>query len=443
MKRLLIVLSVMSFLAAYADETEKAPEGGEEREPVEGEVREAMFGGRRVKIVREGGEWVMDSNAGSDRAWTNDVVVAHKPTDEFLDFNGEKLSWAQIDEHIELLMLNAPLNLPPQATAEDVEKVMIVTKRQYAMRLGEMYVRNALLAQKAREEGLVVEAAELSTALTNSVKRISRRNRDRFLATITKPDSYFYRNQENYLLTRKYRDAVLSGPVEVPPEMVAVAIAEREEERKALEKANAALRPAMEKWLAEIRAGVRDFAETAEMESDSSETDADGNMGDFTREEAEESLPEPIRAFAFAASTNTVSDVMETPTEYHIIKILARHYDPAEDDGSISPGEDGVKAPTSVTLAAIVKEKFELPDPLTEDEAREEVRKQLLGARFEKAQLDALKAAKVSSVYPIRIKSKQELERRAKERARRLQDNEAQNQGRDGGAAHAQAPTAQ
>lgn len=401
MKNLLAILAMSMMASAMAAEVSEA--AAQEPEPKDGEVREAILNGMRLTMTREGGEWVVDTGVNKNRDWTNNVVVAHKPADEFLDYNGEKLTWAQIDEHTELLMTISPLSLSPQATADDVERVKVATRAQYAVRLGEMYVRNAILAQEARKVGFVVEPAELYMALSNSVKRIPKRHVDKFFSTIFKTDSYFYRNQENYLLTRKYRNAVLSGPVEITAEAVAKAIADREEERRDAVAKNAALRPMMQKWLDEIRAGERDFTETAEVESDSSETESDGTMGDFDREDGKEALTSDIYAFAFAPSTNTVSEIMETPTEYHIIKILSRKYEAAEDDGSIEPAEDGTKAPTWVSLAAIVKEKFEVPEPLTEEGAREVVRKQLLGERFAAAQKAAYKKAKITSVYPIRI----------------------------------------
>ena len=401
MNKLLTIFTMLMVASTIAAEVSEA--AAQEQEPKEGEVREAVLNGKRVTMTREGGEWVVDTGVNKDRSWTNNVVVTHKPTDEFLNYNGEKLTWAQIDEHTELLMTISPLSLSPQATADDVERVKVATRAQYAMKIGEMYVRNAILAQKARAIGLTIEPAELYTALSNSVKRVPRRHIDKFFSTILKPDSYFYRNQENYLLTRKYRNAVLSGPVEITAEAVAKAIAERDEERREAIEKNAALRPMMQKWLDEIRSGARDFAETAEIESDSSETETDGTMGDFDREEGKDSLTGDIYAFAFAPGTNMVSDVMETPTEYHIIKILSRKYEEAEDDDSIAPAEDGTKAPTWVSLAAIVKEKFEVPEVLTEDGAREVVRKQLLTERFAAAQKAAYKEGKITSVYPIRI----------------------------------------
>ncbi len=413
MKKLAIYMAAMAAMAAFAEEPQTGNAAVEEKEPVEGEVREVMMGDKKVKVYRENGEWVLDTNKESGRGWTNDVAVAHKADDEFLDFNGEKLSWGAVDKHIDLLMMNAPLSLSPQATAEDVEKATVVARGHYAARLGEMYVRNALLAQEARKMGLSVEEGEIRSALTNAVKRLSRKNRDTVLEAVLDPESYFWRNQENFLLTREYRAAKLMEPVEVSAEEVAAFKAECAEGIRRAQAMNATLRPKMEKWLEEIKAGTRDFNETAEDESDSPDTDADGTLGEFDREEAEDFLAEDIRKFAFAASTNTLSEVMETPTEYHIVKVLARKYDAAEDDGSIPAGPDGVKAPTSVTLAAIVKEKFEEPDMPTDEEAAEVVKKRKLGERLVAAQEEVLKRAKIKSVYPVRIRAGKDKAKRA------------------------------
>ena len=395
-------------------------------EPASTNAQTVLFAGRPVDVVREGG----DLSACFQRAQTaarrdNRVPIPHGRDDVFLDFNGEIVTWGQIDDHIDLHFLTDPLNIPSIATADEVKQILTLTRNKYAARYGELYVRNAILGQVARARGFSVSAAELSTALTNAVRHLSPKVRDRVLAGISAEGSYFRRDEENYLLTVKYRKEVLMKEVVVTEAETDEALAEYDADRARTIRENAEMRPTMERWLADIKSGKRAFSEIAEEHSDCESRLEAGEMGVFSRDCL---LRPELKRFAFSPETNALSGVIETERAYHILKVVARYYDQAsaesaenpdmgvsdadeEDEVSQVSAADGVKAdaavPTAVRLAQIMLEKNEIPEKKGRDEIRKTVLNRKLGKLTVAAQQKALESARLTSVFPIRLEPRQ------------------------------------
>lgn len=348
-----------------------------------------LFNGKKIEISRDGGDLTaVLGGAGRRKPVIED---RHLPSDFFLSLNGEQLTWGQVDGYIDLLLLQNPLGIPPIASADEVAQIIANTRRQYAIKVGNVYVRNALLAQEARKVGLSISSAEMAVALTNSVRRVKPDLREKVLAAITKPDSFFYRDQRNYQLTMKYRNQVLMKGLEATEDEKAAVVKMREDLIAASMLTNRLLRPRMEGWLKEIRAGTRSFEKTAEEFSDCSSAENEGVFGEFDRES---DLQSALKAFAFSATTNTLSEVIETPYSYHIVKVLKRTYD--ED-------EDVKNGPSSVKIAHIMLEKVEVPQPLDDAGARELVVKRKVGSLLVVKQRELLESADLKSVVPIRL----------------------------------------
>ena len=238
---------------------------------------------------------------------------------------------------------------------------------------------------------IVISSGELQQALTNSIRRVKGDARARLLKSITKPESYLYRREENYLLTLKYREAALTNGVEVTAEEIAESIASRKRRNESARATNACVRASMVRWGEEIRAGKRDFAAVAEEHSECTSSDENGIWREV---EQDDDLEPEIMAFAFSAQTNAVSDVVETPTSYHLLKIVERKFE----DGADSAGR-----PSSVVLSHILVDKIpELP-LFDEAGARTDVFSRKLGKLTVQAQREALAEAKISCEFPITL----------------------------------------
>lgn len=342
-----------------------------------------------------------------------EVATTHSPEDIILSVNGETLTWGKVDEQIDLLMINDPLQLPSIATVEEVQQIIANTRSQYTRKCVSNFLRNTLLAQKARALGISISTNDMARFLEASVAKISPKTRSRILTAIRKPDSYMYRDLENYQLSYRYRQEVLMAQVMATPEEIASFQAAHAVSCRAIAETNALMRPKMELWLKELRAGTRDFAATAEEFSDCGSSVEGGLWGEFER--ADNSLLESLRAYAFSAPTNVLSEVIETPYSYHIMKVVERKFD----EDALEEGETmETAAPTSVVLAHIMLEKIPVPAQLTEEAAREAVCRQKAGERVAEELEQALEAADIYVAVPVELRG-----RKKKDASPKLQNN--------------------
>ncbi|MBR1920458.1 MAG: peptidylprolyl isomerase [Kiritimatiellae bacterium] len=297
--------------------------------------------------------------ASDNRRKAARTVAAHERGDVCLDYAGDVLTWGQVEDYVGLQLLEAPLNIPPQATLEQVNAIVASAKVRLAEVAVNTYLREALLSPLARQAGLSVSDAELSNALDRATQKAARKKHGaEIVPKLREPHSYFNRYQKNYLLSRKYREAVLEREVEVSPEEIAACISNREEVIAAAIATNGAKRATIEGLLEKIRSGELDFGQAAYEHSDCGSSMENGDWGEF---EADCNLIKPLKDFIFAPSTAEMSDVIETPFSYHIVKILERHYDGDAEAAMEEPeGEEAAKpprggfGPRGVTLTAIL-----------------------------------------------------------------------------------------
>lgn len=328
---------------------------------------EARLFGKTVTISKDGGDLSEEVGTYSRKKGIRGPLKPHGPQEVFLRMNDQVLTWGCVDAYIDQVLEISPLSFPPQATSQDVEKILANGRIRAATSAANAFIRDWILVPQARDCGIGVSEAEIGVALTNSVKKVQRKHKSAVLAAIQDKESFFYRNQVGYLITKKYIDGVLSKEVTVSPDEIATAIRARNDQIGKAKEYNGTLRPRMEGWLREIRDGARDFGETAYEFSDCGSSADDGEWGEFEAED--NNLLQPLRDFIFADSTNVLSGVIETPYSYHIVKILKKEY-----DGGVSKG-----VPDRVKVAQIMLEKEDVPEILTEEGARRAVFRRKLG----------------------------------------------------------------
>lgn len=277
-----------------------------------------------------------------------------------LDYAGDVLTWGQVEDYVDLQLLESPLNIPPQATLDQINKIVASSKIRLSELAINTYLREALMVPLAREAGLTVSDEELTQALDRATAKASRKkNGAEIVPKLREPNSYFSRYQRNYLLSRKYHDSVLTRDLDVSPEEIASCISNRASVIAAAIATNEVKRATIEGFLRKIRAGELDFGETAYEYSDCGSSMENGDWGEFERDCT---LLKPLKDFIFAPSTAEMSEIIETPFSYHIVKILERHYDAEDatdadaDDTDDQPAPPPPAAATSrrIALAVIV-----------------------------------------------------------------------------------------
>ena len=394
--------------------------------------------------------------------------AAHNRDDVCLDYGGDVLTWGQVDDYVDLQLLEAPLNIPPQATLEQINRIIASSKVRLAEIAINTYLREALVAPLALKAGLSVSDDELTNALFRATQKASRKKHAaEVVPKLRASDGYFSKYQRNYLLSRKYVNSILAPGIEVPQEELAGCISNREVVIAATIATNAAKRVEIEGYLEKIRSGELDFGEVAYEHSDCGSSMENGDWGEFDRDC---SLLKPLKDFIFAPSKVEMSDVIETPYSYHIVKILDRFYDDPDEDEDSEEGDlpdaapsgmgrsgfmmlaaifacaavlsaglflflpkhsrwriyallpvwggavaaaavvvclsdcGAPRAPTRVHVAHIMLEKEEVPPPLDADGAREELRRQKLAQSVSALQKRTLEEAQANGTLKCAVR---------------------------------------
>ena len=334
MKRIAAMMAALCVSCLYGEEAaaDAAPAG----------ERSATLMGRKVTIERDGSDFADIIGEGSRKAKESkkaNLLIAHDPSDVFLQMNGETLTWGKIDEYSDLVLKISPLTLPPQATVEQINQVIAMSRKKLAELAGNELIKNWVLVPRAKEAGIVVSDAEILQAISNSVRKIKKEFKNEALKISLDPESYLYRKQVGYLYSKKYAEMLNSKEIEVSEDDVAAAIAERSAEIAKAREYNATLRPKIEGILEDIKSGKIEFADAALEYSDCGSSVDEGVWGEFYADRCK--LLQPLKDFVFAASTNVLSDVIETPFSYHIVKILDRGYESRPDDEDDDDDDDG------------------------------------------------------------------------------------------------------
>ena len=301
---------------------------------------------------------------GSAQKKTDKIAArkAHAREDICLRFADETLTWGDVEDYVDLQLLEAPLNIPPQATVEQVNQIIASSKIRLEEVAINSFLREAILAREARKQGLSVSDEELDAALKKATAKSARkRHGAEIVPKLLDKKGYFARNQRNYLLTRKYREMVLEPGITASSNELAAAIVARRQEISDAIETNRLKRVEIEGFLKEIKAGKRDFGETAYEFSDCGSCMDNGDWGEFEADNC--SLLQPLKDFIFAPSKAEMSEIIETPYSYHIVKILQRFYDKDEDTDTVgqTPADaaaEGTRGPVfpcaGVLVAALV-----------------------------------------------------------------------------------------
>lgn len=347
---LALVFAAISYVSAEGDAVVATPA---QPGPIQGLVIDTnkVVGGR-VDLT--------DSVAKAAAQKKTDKIAArkaHAREDICLRLGDEKLTWGDVEDYVDLQLLEAPLNIPPQATVEQVNQIIAISKIRMEELAINAFLRDALLASEAKKLGLSVTDEELDAALKKATAKSARkRHGAEIVPKLLDKNGYFARNQRNYLLTRKYRAAVLEPSIAVTSNELVAAISARRQEIADAIATNKLKKIEIEGFLKEIKSGERDFGETAYEFSDCGSCMENGDWGEFEADNC--SLLQPLKDFIFAPSKAEMSEIIETPYSYHIVKILQRFYDKDEDsEDSEKPTGDaaaeGASCP-SVPLAGIL-----------------------------------------------------------------------------------------
>jgi hypothetical protein len=311
--------------------------------------------------------------------------------DPLIDVNGTVLTWGAMKRTAELSV--SDVRLPVGVTVEDFEAERDTLLMRNVYKLAKSFIRKTVLAQEATRRGLKVEADEFAArqaALAADMRKLGKKG-DAYIKESTTPGSYVWQEVTHTALMAKLRDDSIRSSVTVSEAEIEDYIAKCAKENEANAVYNKGLRPKLEGLLKRIRAGEETFADAAFKESD---CDSSVDYGEMGIVKCEDLLPELVEALS-KLEDGGLSDVVETPYSYHILKLNKKNL------GFLKKGDPGPAPVVAFHFAHIMLERKE-PKPVpTKEQARGDVRD--LKVKKEMGDLEKKLVAEAKITTPLKL----------------------------------------
>ena len=305
-----------------------------------------------------------------------------KATDPIINVNGDLLLWGSMKHHAEMMIAN--FTLPAGVTMADFEAERNNIMLKNIMKIAEHFITKTVLAQEAKKHGLALTSDEVEAKKNKLFETLANnpKSLESFRKELATPGSFVSLDLANTLLAEKLTRDVIRPRIRISEDEITQYIAGRNKKNAEIAVYNNGLRPKIEGLLKKIKTGAG-FAEIAKEESECDSSENGGEWGTFKRED----IREEIAAVAFKMQENSLSDIIETPYSYHIVKLLKRNQPFLQVEGATNNVPD-----VSVKIAHIMLEKKN-PLPALD---RESARTEMVSIR-EKEEVARLKAALIKS----------------------------------------------
>lgn len=347
-------------------------------------------------------DFLKNANKGENAAVE---AVSEWPRDKvFLKIGDEVVLWGPVYDYIKQILKTKPLVLPAGTTWSDVEKAKRFNERKLAVGVAKRYMGGALMAQLARNAG--VDASKSKLTATGIVEKIvmafPEESRQEVRAVGLTPGSYISSCVTNTLLSDAYVESLIKPGVKVTEAEIASAIALRNEQIEKAKAANIDKKEKMNALLVDLRKGIVKFERAAEVLSQCVSSERKGYWGRFG--ESSSSLLPEIKSVVFSLPTNVLSDVVETPYSYHILKVTAEpppELAELEEEEDLDEFEEGEKV---ICLSHIMLEKSKIPPQLDEVSAREFVFADKVAERVSDLKSAAMTNLEIQCAFPLKLK---------------------------------------
>ena len=323
---------------------------------------------------------------------TGDILAGLKDDDILVDIGGVfRLKWGLLRKHVQVLCRK--IEDQPEMQAEGNAAVKTMAFQAYCRRLLKDYIEHGVFAVEAKRLGITVGEEEF-----NKYRQIAREEYAQqgevgkaLIWLMESGESFYEHNLTNGLYWKAYRIKEIDPKIELPDEDVRRYMDMRHEKNLAILATNNFKRAQIGTIMAHVKDGM-DFGEAAEKWSDDDSAETKGVMmddhGEVTLKFEKGDLDERIAARCWDMKVGEVSDVIETPYAWHIVKLLKRNPATADDEETIE-------------YAQIMLEKEFLEPEFSEEEARDKaltlIRRSALKVKF----AELLKKTRIDSKIPL------------------------------------------
>lgn len=323
---------------------------------------------------------------------TAEILAALKDDDILVDIGGVfRLKWGILRKHVEMLCKRLEYRPEMQASGNDAVKTMAF--QSYCSKLLKDYIEHGVFAVEAQRIGIMVSEEEFKKYRQMARKKYAQDGeRGRLLIDLMDSRESFYEyNLTNALYWKAYRMKEIEPKIELPEEDVQRFIKMRHDKNLNVLATNDLKRVLVGKILSEVQGGM-DFGEAAEKWSDDDSSETKGVMMDdngmITLKFERSDLDERISARCWNLKPGELSDVIETPYAWHIIKLLKRN--PATTD-----------AEETIEFAQIKLEKGFIEPEFSEQEARDRARSLILKSAMKMHFAELMKKTRIDSKIPL------------------------------------------
>ena len=372
----------------------------------------SLCGGRAEQVVQQGKENSGDAvskafqnakSVGADQISmvgsaksakgkpTGEIMAGLKDDDVLLDIGGVfRLKWGLLRKHVEILCRDIDR---PDMQAEGNAAAKKIAFESMCRQLLKDYVEHGVFALEARRLGLTVDEEEFRSYRQKAREAYARKGEvgKELIRLMESGESFYEHNLTNALYWKAYRAKEIEPKIELPDEDVRRFIEMRHAKNLRVLATNDLKKVLVKDVLAKVRGGM-DFGEAAEKWSDDDSADTKGVVmdddGESVAKLTKDDLDEKIATWCWRTKEGEVSDVIETPYAWHVVKLLKRN--PATDDEE-----------ETVEFAQIKLEKEFIEPEYGEQEAREKARSLILRAAMKSKFAELLKRTQIDSKIPL------------------------------------------
>lgn len=319
-----------------------------------------------------------------------------KDEDVFISIeDGDSLSWGSLREWIadRVNRVEGAAGMREEGSAA-LRDMVFQKEVSKAVR---SFLNYALIAKEAKRLGIVASDEKIAAVREKWLEtyRKSGAAGASKLAAASKPNSYFGHQVTNSVLWQAYADTVVLPTLNITEDDVAGRIAQQERTIADAVATNAAKRAFIYEILKKVKYAPKaermSFAEAAAEWTDDYNGDAGGVFVDDDekpRDITDGDLVRQVEEAYKKLQPGEISDVVETPFSWHIVKLINRNLD---DAGDVE----------SVNVAHIMLEKIPMPPVLTVEQARHKLTNAKLRIAMGERYVELLQKAKVNCVVPL------------------------------------------